>query len=41
MSPITTHDRVSAIQTYINYCSNNYIIWIKCRLLHIGILHEM
>ncbi len=26
MSPITSHDRVSVIQTYINYCSNNYIL---------------
>ncbi len=32
ISPIITHDRMSANQTYISYCSNNYIIWIKCYL---------
>ncbi len=32
MFPITSHDRMSALQTYISYCSNNYVIWIKCHL---------
>ncbi len=33
ISPITTYDRVSAIQTYFNYCSKNYVIWNKCLII--------